>query len=309
MRLRIGHLSTLYHTSIVMMARPGLLSGFHAEPVEPVKIEWRLFGTGPAIVRAFEDGGLDLAYIGLPPAVIGISRGVPLKCVAGGHIEGTVIASHAGAKGFPEEEDPGAILSPMRAIGVPGKGSIHDIILMDILDRYGLQVDVRNLPWADEVLEAFARGEVDAVVGTPALAEAVRYFRGGRIIYPPHLLWPDNPSYGIVAREDLIKKERGLLRDFLIVHERASELLRTGREAVSADIAKLMGMVDETFVRETLEISPRYCAGLSEGYVDCTMRLARRLRELGYIAMDVSEDDVFDPSIIREVHPGPDHYR
>jgi NitT/TauT family transport system substrate-binding protein len=303
MILRAGHLSTLYHTSIMMMARPGLLAGFQAH------IEWRLFGTGPEIVRAFEAGGLDMAYIGLPPAVIGISRGLPLRCIAGGHIEGTVIASHAGAVGYPEEEDPGAILSPMRAIGVPGRGSIHDLILMDLLDRHGLSVEVRNLPWADEVLEAFARGEVDAVVGTPALAEAVRRFTGGKIIYPPHLLWPDNPSYGIVVREDLIEKDRGLLGDFLVIHEGASEVLRTRRQEASAEIAGLIGVVDEGFVRETLGISPRYCASLSEGYMRCAMRLARRLRELGYTEREVREDEVFDPSIIREVHPGPPHYR
>jgi NitT/TauT family transport system substrate-binding protein len=303
MILRAGHLSTLYHTSIVMMARPGLLAGF------PAEMQWRLFGTGPEIVRAFEAGGLDLAYIGLPPAVIGISRDLSVRCIAGGHVEGTVIASHAGAAGFPEEKDPGAILSPMRAIGVPGKGSIHDLILMDLLNRHGLSVEVRNLPWADEVLEAFTRGEVDAVVGTPALAEAVRYFMGGKIIYPPHLLWPDNPSYGIVAREDLIKKERGLLMDFLVIHETASEALRSEREAVSADIARLIGVVEERFVRETLEISPRYCAALSAGYVDCAMRLAGRLKELGYIGREVREEEVFEASIIQEVHPGPPHYR
>ncbi len=33
--------------------------------------EWKLFGTGPAIVDAFKKRELDMAYIGLPPAIIG----------------------------------------------------------------------------------------------------------------------------------------------------------------------------------------------------------------------------------------------
>jgi NitT/TauT family transport system substrate-binding protein len=82
----IGHLSTFYHTAIILMANEDTDARLGC------RIEWRLFGTGPAIVNAFEKGDIDLAYIGLPPAIIGIERGVNIICIAGGHIEGTVIA-------------------------------------------------------------------------------------------------------------------------------------------------------------------------------------------------------------------------
>ncbi len=95
-RLRIGHLSTFYHTAVLMMAGPDTCKRLGAE------VQWRLFGTGPAIVNEFEKGGLDLAYIGLPPAVIGMERGVGIKCIAGGHIEGTVLSAKKQYKGYPE---------------------------------------------------------------------------------------------------------------------------------------------------------------------------------------------------------------
>ncbi|GAB4390212.1 MAG: hypothetical protein Kow0025_20680 [Thermodesulfovibrionales bacterium] len=303
MKLRVGHLSTLYHTSMLLMAREGLLEGF------PAAVQWRLFGTGPAIVDAMARGELDLGYIGLPPAVIGVARGVPIVCVAGGHIEGTVIAAGKSAPAYPETRDLGAVLSWAGAIGVPGKGSIHDLILADALKEHGVRAEVRNFPWADQVLEAFMRGEVDMAVGTPALAEAVIRFGGGRIAYPPHLLWPDNPSYGIVATRETASRERGLLKDFLLLHEEASAFLRERRAEAARDIARLMGVVDEEFVRETMEISPHYCAALTPGFVDCSMRLARRLRGLGYIDREVAVEEVFDASLIEEAHPGPDHYR
>ena len=53
-------------------------------------ISWTLFGTGPSMMKAFENGELDIGYMGLPPAIVGIDRGVPIKCVAGGHVEGTI---------------------------------------------------------------------------------------------------------------------------------------------------------------------------------------------------------------------------
>ncbi len=303
MKLRIGHLSTLYHTSMVMLAMDDLLDGF------PAEVEWKLFGTGPAIVEAFSKGEIDAAYIGLPPAIIGIDRGVKIQCVAGGHIEGTALASHKNASGFPETDDLGDILSQFKSIGIPGKGSIHDLILMDAIRQHTVDVEVYNLQWSDQVLEYFVKGKVDAVIGTPALAQAVIRYADGRIIYPPNLLWPDNPSYGILVKEKVLSSHREHIKEFLVRHKRADERLRNERDAVSEKIAVFMGVVDRQFVLDTLNISPRYCIALTDGYMQCTMRLAERLRKLDYIKKRIPDEQVFDLSLIQEVHPEEDHYR
>lgn len=104
MKIRIGHLSTFYHTAILLMANSDTDSRVGAE------IEWKLMGTGPAIMKAFGRGELDMAYIGLPPAIIGIDQGIKVTCVAGGHVEGTVMAGKAQWTGFPETKDLGMIL-------------------------------------------------------------------------------------------------------------------------------------------------------------------------------------------------------
>ncbi len=301
--LRVGHLSTLYHTSIVIQAMPEIMKDLS------LKIRWTLFGTGPAIVEAFQRDEIDLAYIGLPPAVIGISRGVDIICVAGGHVEGTVISSHSKVVGYPETKDLHYILSQFKRIGVPGKGSIHDIIITDLINTHGVKAEILNMAWADEVLEAFIYGHVDAVVGTPALAEAVIYYGGGRIVYPPNRLWPDNPSYGILVKRRLLKAYRDYIKEFLLLHERASWLIRNKPVDVATSVAELLRLVDKTFVLETLLISPHYCADITEGYINCTMKLTERMNLLGYIDREFKETDIFDLEIIREIHPEADHYR
>ncbi len=79
--IKIGYLTTLYHTSFILRA-----SGRMDEL--DIKASWKLFPNGPAMVEAFEKEELDLGYIGLPPAMIGIARGLK---IAGGHVEGTVL--------------------------------------------------------------------------------------------------------------------------------------------------------------------------------------------------------------------------
>jgi len=306
MRLRIGHLSTFYHTSILLMADPETTARLGVE------VEWKLFGTGPAIVEAFRAGEIDLAYIGLPPAMIGIASGVPIRCIAGGHMEGTVIAGNAGDLDFSGESGLGPIMEQFRGkkIGVPGTGSIHDVILTDTLDRYHLAdaVETVHYPWADEVMEAMFRGEVACAFGTPALAAALAHYGEGKVLYPPRLLWPENPSYGIVAKTSFLESAPDITKQFLRLHEKAAETLRTDPKAASEILSSYIGFIDTALVLDTLKISPRYCAQLTEGYITCTLRFVDTLQRLGYIHRRLSREEIFDSRLIAEVHGPGDHY-
>ncbi len=276
------------------------------------EIEWRLFGTGPAIVDAFERAELDLAYIGLPPAMIGMGRGIGIVCIAGGHIEGTVISAGARYRGTSDASELGEILGQFsgRGVGVPGRGSIHDVILRECLERFGLQDDVRvvNFAWADLVLEALVKGEVEAAVGTPALAIAVKRYAGGKILYPPSFLWPSNPSYGIFADREVLKEERHTVEQFLLLHEEATAFFRERPAEAAKLIASYIGFIDEEFVLDTLRVSPKYCAQITGDYVSSTLEFAETLKRLGYVARLLSASEIFDLSLIRKIHPGKDHY-
>jgi len=306
MTLRIGHLSTFYHTSILLIAEGNVEQRLGAS------VEWRLFGTGPDIVQAFERGDLDIAYVGLPPAMIGMARGSRFKCVAGGHIEGTVISGGASLK---EESSPEGLKRVFgqlkgKSIGVPGKGSIHDVILSDCLDRFGLKGDIEviNYKWADMITEAMAKHEVAAAVGTPALAVAIRRYAGGKVLYPPSMLWPSNPSYGIVASDEMIQRSGALIEGFISVHEEASSVMRERPEEAAGKIASYIGIVEPGFVAETIAISPRYCAQLTPAFVSATMEFEKALRRLGYTKRELSEREIFESSFIGRVHPPGDHY-
>ncbi|OPY27025.1 MAG: NMT1/THI5 like protein [Methanocella sp. PtaU1.Bin125] len=301
-RLRIGHLSTFYHTAFILIGTPWLTeSGIDAS--------WKLFPSGPDIMKAMGAGEIDLAYIGLPPAMIGIDRGLPVKCIAGGHVEGTVLVGQGNYRTIEEIGGEKATLEQLagKTIGCPPKGSIHDIIIRDLLARHGLDVEVRNYDWADYALAALQDGEIEAAIGTPALAVGARRYAGGKIIIPPHRLWPDNPSYGIVATAETIKRD-DVAAAFLRTHERASAFIRDEPLAAAKIVAQVTGIVDEDYVLECYRVSPRYCAALSQGYVASTMRFAAVLHKLGYTSRTLAEAEVFDRRLIDIVHPEPPHY-
>jgi len=274
-----------------------------------IQAKWKLFASGPDIVKAFADNEIDIGYIGLPPAIIGIDRNVQIICVAGGHVEGTVLIARKDYRTFSELKDINSVLRQFegKVIGSPPKGSIHDVIINNMILESGIKIKLQNFPWTDFVLEALVDGDIDAAVGTPSLAAAAARACEAKIIIPPYALWPDNPSYGIVIRKELMKHPDVILK-FLELHERAANLIRTEPLKAAGMVSKLTGIVDKDFVLDAYGISPKYCAALSSGFVESTMAFVPVLHRLKYISRKISENEIFEYFFIGKVHKEPHHY-
>lgn len=301
--IRIGYLSTAYHTSLVIKGACLIEKKMNLTP------SWRLFGGGPGIVEAFAKDELDIGYVGLPPIITGIDRGVPIKCVAGGHMEGTVFLAGEGFKSLEETEDMKETLGQFRGrtIGSPPEGSIHDVIIRNLLDEYGIgDVKIKNFKWADFIPEPLEKNEIEAAVGTPSLAVAARHV--AKIIIPPKRMWPNNPSYGIAASKTLIEDSSDAIEGFLTLHEEAENLIRKSPAEAGEIISKTLEVVDSEFVQQVFAISPKYCASLSEEFIASTLEFLPVLAGLNYISRTLSEDDIFERRFIEKTHPGPPHY-
>ncbi|MGZ4904069.1 MAG: ABC transporter substrate-binding protein [Halobacteriota archaeon] len=301
--LRFGYLPTLYHTSFILKAETSL------ERYD-IEAQWTLFPSGPDVVGALRRAQIDIGYTGLPPAIIGIDRGAPIECIAGGHIEGTVMVAGGDIAPLEQCATMDTFLTQFigSAIGCPPRGSTHDIIIRELLSTYGIEgATVRNYPWADFLPDALVEHEVAAAVGTPALAVAAARYYNARMVVEPSKLWPYNPSYGIVATEEVCGN-RELVRTFLTIHETACELIRKNPRTCARIVAQSVRVVDSEFIEEAYRISPKYCASVPPEYVRSTMQFVSALRTLGYISRCVEKDDIFNLSLINEVHQAPPHY-
>jgi NitT/TauT family transport system substrate-binding protein len=293
----------MYHTAF-------LLRGTDLLERQGISASWKLYASGPDIIRAMQEGTLDLGYIGLPPVIIGIDKGLGLACIAGGHVEGTILIAGKDTSSLEECGDMKKFLTQFsgKSIGTPPKGSIHDVIVYELLREYGItDVTVKNYPWADFLSDALTDGEIAAAAGTPALAVTAERYGSAHLVVPPDRLWPFNPSYGIIVMRDMLIQEEILTR-FLAAHEAACELIRHDPAACARVVARMTGAVDEAFVMAAYRVSPKYCAALPPEYVASTMKFVETLYTLGYISRNIGENEIFEESIISRVHPGNHHY-
>ncbi|MEW6439530.1 MAG: ABC transporter substrate-binding protein [bacterium] len=304
--LQIGFLSTLYHTSHLIRERQQVEHRLGRD------CRWRLFGTGPEMMGAFGKGELDLGYIGLPPVLIGIAAGTEVVCIAGGHIEGTVMAGPPGYRSLEEcgGFEPFLMQFDRAHIGIPARGSIHDVIFRELLARYpGRCIEIRNYSWADLIPYGISKGEVRAAVGTPPLAVLCGRETGARVLIPANALWPFSPSYGIVAARALLSEEGPFLEGFLGLHEESCNLVRRAPEEAARITVRSMPGLDERFVRETYRLSPGYCAALPEAYIRSSLDFLPVLMRLGYLGRSLDRTAIFDTRFVEKAHPEPPHYR
>lgn len=305
--LNIGHLSTVYHTNFILMENKEFKKNLNRN------INWILFGTGPEMVRAFRNKKLEIGYMGLPPAIIGIDNGVPIKCIAGGHIEGTIMIAKNEYKNLNDlHYNIHDVLAQFRgkSIGVTSKGSIHDVILNFLMNKYDLldKVEVKNYNQAEFIALDLREGIIEAGVGTPALAVFASSMLNSHIIIPPEYLWANNPSYGIFIHEGFIENFREILITFLTYHKEASFILRINPSKAAEIICKNIKILKSEYVKAVLEISPKFCIALSEAYINSTMEFVKSLFSLGYIKKVLTMNEIFDFQFIKQVHPEKEHY-
>ncbi|MHA1986452.1 MAG: ABC transporter substrate-binding protein [Promethearchaeota archaeon] len=307
--MNIGHLSTAYHTNWILIGNNEL------EKDLDLKVNWSLFGTGPLMVEAFKKGELDIGYMGLPPAIIAIDNKVPIKCVAGGHVEGTIMVGKKTHKKISDlNDDIYETLKQFKGctIGTPSVGSIHDAILNFFLEQHDLKDDikVKNYKQAEFIAVDMEKGIVEGGVGTPALAVFANTILDSHLIIPAKYLIANNPSYGIFFHENLIESYPDLVLKFLQHHKKASYMLRESQDKAAEIISRTFSILNNNkqYAKAVLEISPKYCIALPEGYLKSTEGFVNTMFKLGYIKEKLSSDKIFDFKFVNEVHPEVHHY-
>lgn len=300
--MNIGYLSTIYHTSIIMKNQ------FNKIGSEP--LNWKLYPTGPAMIQGFSEGEIDLGYIGLPPVMIGIENGLKLKCIAGGHVEGTVMVARDNYNKIRENDNVSLndVITQFegKKIGVPSRGCIHDVIIRELTRDYN--IEIKNYGWADLIPYALEEDEIDAGVGTPAMAVAASSIASANLIIPPEYLWEYNPSYGITIIEDVLSEKAELVSEFLKIHENTCNMIRELPQKSSKIASEELGLENNLFALKAFKISPKYCASLPDEYISSTMKFLPLLKDLGYLDSNLKSKDIFDIELIEKIHLEKPHY-
>lgn len=293
--VRVGYLPAVCQSAVVL--KPLDLIGAELSVVA----EWKGYPAGPAMVQAFAQKQLDIGFLGMPPVLIGLDAGVPVKVVALTHSEGSALVGRtaAGLKGFDSLGDTLAVVRQFkgRTLGVPPKGSIEDSILRDLVRRAGLDPEkdltIMNVAAAPSLPDMLAQGQIDGMIVWPPFGTKAVMGGSGEVLVEAPELWSDSPCCVVVVTEEFLARYPGFVEDFLVLHARASDLILSQPVAAARVAAAELQVPEEVLLRSFRE-NPRYQPFPEEASLASTVRFSEALAELGRTRGPVPVEKVFE---------------
>ncbi len=270
-------------------------------------VEYKRYESGPLITQAFAQGDADIGFMGIPPVMIGIDKGVPIKVIASTHSEGSsLIAKSKKYKNLTELGSIQAVLKQFdgKPIGAPGKGSIQDVIIRTELKKAGVNATIKNIPVASTLPALLNEGQIEAYVVWPPF-EMEGVLKGyGDVAIPSEELWPYNPCCALVVTDKFEKEHPDTVQRLVELHNYASLFIMSHPDEL-ADAANAELGIDNETALASIEFSPKYCALPDERYINSTMEFVNALKDLGYTTNNLTEEQIFDLKYIQKAHPGP----
>jgi NitT/TauT family transport system substrate-binding protein len=214
-------------------------------------VEGSEFTDGPAIVRAYGSGELDVAMFGIVPSMIVIDRGIPAKVTAANIKEPMAILAHEDLQAMWEDHGTDAF-SVWREekgrkfrFGTFPQGSVPDVLLRYWIEQEGVDtsaVDVIEINGANAVWQAIANGEIDGssiMEPVPTRADAAEGVPIGTFRTAAEIM-PGQPAAVTLMSDDV--RGTPVATQFLEQHVRATEFIRNNPNATAEIVESGIGM-------------------------------------------------------------------
>lgn len=300
--LRVGYIP------IIPMAQLYVLNGEGWAAEAGLTLQTTSFQSGPAMVQALASGTLDIAYVGIGPALVARSKGVKLKVVAANVIDqvaiiagGPLAKAVAGAGGVAEGFKAFRLAEGRPAkIGALPPGSVPDIVL-----RYWRQ-EVAKIPVEDiqivglgeqPLQQALLAGAVDgASILEPILTLTRARLPDAAIIAKAGTLFPKQPGAVLAVTEEIIARNRDAVAALVRLHVRATEFAKANpdRTAALATEAIGKGLIEEQVMRTALTSDASNFVADPRAIVESTAKMQAFQQSLGQLTETVDVDALFD---------------
>ena len=287
-KIRVAFFPSISHAAPIVGIENGI---FESSIGQEIKIETKLFDSGPQVIESIFANSIDVAYVGPGPVINGFlkSNGNDIKILAGAASGGAsfIIQPDSGLDSI-ENFDGKRIASPQIS-------NRQDVSLRHYLASNNLQpvekggtVFVLNISNPD-IYTLFAKNEIEgAGVPEPWATMLVEELDGVRLFNEENL-WPNEEftSVLLIARTDYLEKNPELVKNWLKSHEETIAWINANpdksKSIFEGFLKKHMGkslptkIIDKSFSNLTITSDP---------IKSSVLIFAERADSLGYLGRD-----------------------
>jgi NitT/TauT family transport system substrate-binding protein len=262
---------------------------------------------GPPMIPAFRGKEIDIGFLGGPPAIAAMDKGIDVSIYGFAHMEGSAIIVRKDSPYEKVEDLKGKL------IAVPVFGSIQDVLTRITLKMHNLEplrdvklMEAGELGGVGQLPTLLKKGDVDAYVAWPPFNEIPLVNGFGRPLLKPGEMVPHNPCCVIAARNEFVRKNPELFEKIMRLTRDASIFSLAYPDEAARSIKNVVGY-DEAVAKYSLQFAGNYCVLPSAESVAATMNILKDMKELGYIKSDLSEERIFNLNYVTSIHPESSH--
>jgi len=300
--LEIGYMPILPVSQLFV----GLENGWLEEGTG-IKTKLVSFQNGPAMVQALLGGQLDVAHVGIGPAMVARAKGADIKVVASSIVEQISFIGLETLTPFYDENDPAGTFK--RFVDANGRkpvittfpvGSVPQTVLQYYLQRQ-LGIDDSDIDviyqGAAQVQQALLTGAVDgAMILEPAVAIITSRDSNAKVLASGEELFPRQPGAILAVRESLIADHPEIVQTLVDSHERATVMLNDDFAAAAKPVQKYVGggRLKIELVEQAIQNSNRRFVADPNYILDGTREMHDFQNDIGTLKAPVDIDELFD---------------
>ncbi|KAA0595559.1 NitT/TauT family transport system substrate-binding protein [Azospirillum lipoferum] len=300
--LRVGYIPIIPMTQLYVLTG----EGWAAEA--GLALQTTSFQSGPAMIQALASGTLDVAYVGIGPAMIARSKGVKLKVVAANVIDQVALIGRGPlVKAMAGVSSPAEGIKAFRAangrrpkIGSLPAGSVPDTVL-----RYWMAEIARIAPDDIEIVgmgeqplqQALLSGAIDgASILEPILTLVQSRLQDAAIIAKAGSMFPKQPGAVLVVTEEAIAKNRDAVAELVRLHIRATAFAKSNPDRTAELVTDIIGkgLVEREVMRAALTSDATTFVDDPRVILESTKRMQTFQQSLDQITEPVDVDALFD---------------
>ncbi|HEY0293714.1 MAG TPA: ABC transporter substrate-binding protein [Bordetella sp.] len=307
--LEIGYLPILSDAQLFVALEDGMLHGGGLDSPKLVS-----FQSGPAITQALIAGQLDVAYVGIGPALVARAKGADIKVVAAnnkGQVSMLALGSLAPYFG---SGDPSTAFA--RFAKDKGRKAVIASYPKGAVPETALQYWLRNVIKADladiefvyqgeaQIQQSLMTGAIDgAVVLEPTTTSVQRRVPDARVVANGTQLFPNQPGAVLLVREKLIAEHPEVVRALVQAQIDATKVLRDDPAKAAGYVRKYVGggRLPADLVEQSIRNSHDQFEPDPRTIVQATIKLQDFQAGLGTQAERVDVGQLFDSRFFESV--------
>ncbi|GIL41701.1 ABC transporter substrate-binding protein [Roseiterribacter gracilis] len=299
--LRVGYIPILPMTPLFVLAGEGWAASQNLE------LKLAPFSSGPAMVQAMAADSLDIAYVGVGPALVARSRGLPQRVVASCVVDQVALVGRGALARDYDPADPAGSFRRFREreghaakIATLPPGSVPDAVLRYWLLRIAkiAPTDVEVIGVGeDAVQQQLLAGAVDAAsILEPILTIVQEREPSARVLVKNGELMPGQPGAVVVASENAITQQPDAVKALVMLHARAIAFIHTHTDRTVDHVAQFVGkgLVDPATLKRALQRETPRFVGDPRKILTGTTGLQDFMVELGALSKSTPLEQLFE---------------